>query len=293
MGSQSFTLSDGRSLGFQCLGDSDGSPLFFFHGTPGSRLGLSENDLMAQIPGVRLIIPERSGYGISDPKPDRTLLDWPNDIAELADHLHIDLFAVAGASGGGPHALACAYGLPRRVKMTILISSPSPAGFKGATQGMALGNRLGLLLGRYAPWLVRLIIRNNASAFEKDPEGFLDMMAKQMAQPDQVLLENISLRKEIIRDLREAYKQGYEAHVIDGELAMTSKEWGFSLKKISVPVFLWHGENDTLVSLNMAKHLALEIPQCKARFVPQAGHLLTEDPVIIEEIRAVLCESTM
>ena len=61
MDNQSITLSDGGSLGFQCLGDPNGRPLFFFHGSPGSRLVLSDDDLLAQIPGVRLIVPERPG----------------------------------------------------------------------------------------------------------------------------------------------------------------------------------------------------------------------------------------
>ena len=287
---QSVILSDGRSLGFQCLGDLDGSPVFFFHGTPGSRLGLSENDLLAQIPGVRLIIPDRPGYGISDPQPGRMLLDWPDDVVELADHLGFDSFAVGGASGGGPHALACAYRLAHRVTKSLLISSPSPAGFKGVTRGMALANKLALLLGQYAPWLVRQLIRSYASSFEKDPEGYLDAMVKQLPRPDQALLENVSLREEIIRDLREAYRQGPEAHVIDGALTMASQEWGFSLSKISIPVFLWHGEEDSLVSINMAKHLMHEIPRCTARIVPGAGHLLLEDPMVVGEIQAVLCK---
>ena len=97
MSDLSMTLPDGRSLGFRCLGDENGSPLFFFHGTPGSRFVLSEDDAMAQIPGVRLILPERPGYGISDPQPGRTLLDWPEDVAQLADHLGLDSFAVSGS----------------------------------------------------------------------------------------------------------------------------------------------------------------------------------------------------
>ncbi len=90
------SLSDGRTLGFRCIGDPGGRPVLFFHGTPGSRLVFSESDPIAQIPGVRLITPERPGYGISDPKPDRVLLDWADDVAEMADGLGIRTFAVAG-----------------------------------------------------------------------------------------------------------------------------------------------------------------------------------------------------
>lgn len=292
MDNNSIKLSDGRTLGFESLGDPDGSPLFFFHGTPGSRLVLAQDDLMAQIPGVRLILPERPGYGISDPQPSRTLLDWPTDVAQLADHLGLDTFAVAGVSGGGPHALACAYHLGDRVRRTLAISSPSPANFKGATEGMATGNRLGLFLGKYAPWLVRWLIRSNASAFAKDPQTVIDAMAKQMAPADQALMETALVRDAVIRDFAEAFRQGSGGHEVDGALAMSNQDWGFSLRQISVPVFLWHGEEDTLVTVNMAKHLAREIPGCTARIVPGAAHLLADEPAVVEEIRQVLLDET-
>lgn len=290
MNCESMSLSDGRTLGFRCLGDPGGSPFLFFHGTPGSRLVFSESDPIAQIPGVRLITPERPGYGISDPKPDRVLLDWADDVAELADGLGIRTFAVAGESGGGPHALACAAKLADRVTMAVVLSSPAPAGFQGATRGMSFGNRVGLLLGRYAPWLVRRMMRSYASMFEKNPEAFLDAIARQMAPSDRALLSNESLREAVIRDFREAYRQGSDGQAVDGVLAMTSRDWGFDLRQIAVPVYLWHGEDDPLVSMRMAQHLATEIPSCEARFVPGAGHLLTEHAVVMREVREVLCE---
>jgi pimeloyl-ACP methyl ester carboxylesterase len=281
-------LADGRLLGFQSLGDSSGRALFFFHGTPGSRLTLSPDDLIVRSLGARIIVPDRPGYGISDPKPDRSLVDWPKDVVELADQLDIGSFAVAGESGGGPHALACAFCYPRRVTMALLLSSPSPASFKGATQGMCPGNRIGLTLNRYAPWLAQWMTRRAASAFRKDPQRFLDALVTQMAPPDKTLLQNASFRSAILRDLREAYKQGGEGHFIDGQLAMTSRGWGFSLSSISVPVFLWHGDVDTVVTRNMADYLTRQLPRSKCQYVHHAGHLLTEHPDVIKQMRAVL-----
>ena len=92
MDEKTIKLSDGRTLGYEILGDADGSPLFFFHGTPGSRLVLAEDDLLAQVPGLRLILPDRPGCGLSDPAPARTLIDWPGDVAQLADHLGLERF---------------------------------------------------------------------------------------------------------------------------------------------------------------------------------------------------------
>ncbi|MEM8931047.1 MAG: alpha/beta hydrolase, partial [Acidobacteriota bacterium] len=142
----SMHLPDGRRLGYVELGDADGLPLIFFHGTPGSRKMFDADELMARIPGLRLILPERPGYGLSDPQPDRTLLDWPQDVAALADQLGLDRFAVGGISGGGPHALACAHRQSDRLTHTIVLASPAPACFPGATRGMAFGNRLAMHL---------------------------------------------------------------------------------------------------------------------------------------------------
>src|SRR2546425_12653883 len=61
----------------------DGAPVLFFHGAPGSRLQCPDPDL----PGVRLVTMDRPGYGGSDPKPARRLVDWHDDVAAVLDHL--------------------------------------------------------------------------------------------------------------------------------------------------------------------------------------------------------------
>jgi len=284
------TLSDGRRLGFRTIGDREAYPLLFFHGTPGTRFALSADDAIARIPGVRLILPERPGYGISDPQPDRTLLDYPDDIEQLVDHLGIDSCAVGGGSGGGPHALACAYALAPRVTTALLFSSPSPAGFKGATEGMSFGNRLGLWLGRYAPWLLRWMMHGYASALARNPDKLVEAMLKQMAPADRAILEEPGCQEAMLRDLREAYRQGAGGHFLDSTLAMTSRDWGFGLGEIEVPVYLWHGEYDTLVSPNMARHLAAEIPDCTVSYVLGAGHLVTETLEVVEAVTQILGE---
>ena len=284
----SITLPDGRRLGYAELGDERGRPLFFFHGTPGSRFVLSERDAIAQIDGVRLILPERPGYGVSDPKPDRALVDWADDVAALADHLGIERFAVAGVSGGGPHALACASQLSDRVTVALLLASPSPAGFRGVTRGMSFGNRLGLLFGRFAPGLVRRSIQSFAASFDSDPDRFLDGIARQMSESDRRLMENTTVREAVARDIREAYRQGGNGHADDAALAMTSQLWGFDLGAVTVPVHLWHGETDALASRAMAEYLASALPTCEAHFVPDAGHLLTEHDSVVREFAKTL-----
>ena len=112
VGGRVLRLADGRRLGFAEYGASGGQPLLFFHGTPGARLVAGFAHQSALRLNVRLIAPERPGFGRSDFQAGRRILEWPDDVAALADALGLERFAVAGVSGGAPYALACAWRLP-------------------------------------------------------------------------------------------------------------------------------------------------------------------------------------
>src|SRR5947207_10398797 len=83
-------LPEGRVLGWLELGDPVGMQVFAFHGTPGSRLQLAIDDVPIRTTGLRLICPDRPGYGLSTFQPGRRLVDWPADVVSLADHLGIE-----------------------------------------------------------------------------------------------------------------------------------------------------------------------------------------------------------
>ena len=118
---QVVTVGGGRSLAYCTWGDSDGVPVFSFHGGGESRLDRPHDE--AALAGVRLITIDRPGHGLSDFQPDRTLLDWPADVAAVADALAIERFIVYGHSGGGPYAIVCAYAMPDRIRRAAVVSS--------------------------------------------------------------------------------------------------------------------------------------------------------------------------
>src|SRR5262245_49525706 len=89
-------LPDGRSLGFCERGAADGAPLFWLPGTPGSRLSATADDAEAKHQGIRFIVVERPGFGVSTFQPNRGILSFPPDLAALADALRLDRFAIAG-----------------------------------------------------------------------------------------------------------------------------------------------------------------------------------------------------
>jgi hypothetical protein len=83
-------LPDGRRLGYAEYGVRGGTPLFHFHGLPGGRFYDMAGRALADS-GAWMFTLERPGIGLSDPQPDRTLLDWPRD---FADATGVDRFAV-------------------------------------------------------------------------------------------------------------------------------------------------------------------------------------------------------
>src|SRR3954467_15288556 len=104
------TTSDGRIL----VAHDTTSPiagerptLVFHNGSPHTGAVLEPLAVAAADRGIRLVSYARPSYGGSTPSPGRTVADAANDVAAIADALTIGRFAVIGASGGGPHALAC------------------------------------------------------------------------------------------------------------------------------------------------------------------------------------------
>ncbi len=178
-------LADGRQLGYAEYGRPDGIPVFYFHGFPGSRLEARLLHASAARAGVRIIAPDRPGCGLSTYQPRRSLLDWPADVAALADALALSSFGVVGISGGGPYALACAWQLPDRLTSVTLISSLGPLDETGAVQGMGLSDRIFLSLADRLPWLAQGILDLLSWV---DLEGLVKQTVADLCERDQAAL---------------------------------------------------------------------------------------------------------
>ena len=267
-------LEDGRKLGYSEFGDLNGIPIFHFHGYPGSRLEAYFGDFIAKKYKVRFIGLDRPGMGISDFQPTRTLLDWPDDVIELADALKIDKFRVEGISGGGPYSAACAYKIPDRLLSCGIIGGLGPADM--SFEGMMKSNRRDFFVMRRLPWLYRLLMWATMGRKSKDVESVEKMMlkgAKNLPEPDRKILQNPELRKPFARESLEAFRQGTKGPAYEGKIY--AKPWGFSLEDISpnLKVYIWHGELDVNVPIGMGREMAKRIPNCIPKFYHDEAHL--------------------
>jgi pimeloyl-ACP methyl ester carboxylesterase len=261
-------LTDGRRLGYSEYGDPDGWPLMFFHGTPGSRVMSRFAAPKAREMGVRLIAPERPGFGLSDVQPQRRLLDWVEDIRELADALNLDRCAVAGVSGGGPYVAACAWKMGTRLVAAGIISGLAPA--DRMRRELSRCQVLTAMLVRRAA-LVKVVLGLLVRMVRRRPELIIRSMRLVAPRGDRSILAQPEVRRTQIDGIVEAFRGGPQGAA--RELDLFSRPWGFDVKEIKVPVHLWHGEADHIVPVKMGRYLADHIPQCRARFIPGAGHL--------------------
>ncbi|HEX5916813.1 MAG TPA: alpha/beta hydrolase [Nocardioides sp.] len=119
------TAGDGRALAVCEWGSPDGSPVFWLHGTPGSRFLRHPGDRYERA-GLRVLTYDRPGYGDSTRAAGRKVCDAAADVTAIADAFRIDDFGVAGVSGGGPPAFGVAALAPERVTRCAAIVCGPP-----------------------------------------------------------------------------------------------------------------------------------------------------------------------
>jgi pimeloyl-ACP methyl ester carboxylesterase len=265
-------LRDGRRLGYAEYGAADGSPVLYFHGLGTTRFSCPPYDDVAARLGVRLIAVDRPGLGLSDPHRRRGLLDWPVDVAQLADQLGIGRFSVVGWSGGGPYAAACGYALPHRVKAVGLVSAPAPLTGEPAADYLRRFDRTAARAAGRAPWMIRLALWHWGRPQRRDPVRYFDESVADMIEADRAVLAHPELRFRMIANSAELYRQGGRGMYT--EALVLARRWGFSLQEIRVPVHIWHGERDDTVPVAMARYLARSIQGSQATYYPDDGHHL-------------------
>jgi pimeloyl-ACP methyl ester carboxylesterase len=270
---QQIRLRDGRALAYDEHGVTGGRPLLYFHGSPSARTEAMLFDLPAVAArlGIRLIVPDRPGLGLSDYQPGRRITDWPADVVALAETLGIDRFGVVGFSGGGPYALVCARLIPERLTAVGVVSAAAPFDVPGLASGIARDSRRFMHLAREKPWLSRLITQLMVLMARLAPERMVNNALAALPDPDRQFMSQPKPRAIFPQMIREAGRRGPRGAQWDTALMVSS--WEFDPRQIELPVQLWHGEADQNAPVAMGRYLAGAIPQVRATFIPGEGHL--------------------
>lgn len=246
-------LPGGRRLALDDLGDPDGVPVLYVHGTPDSRLARHPDDSLAGEAGVRLLAADRPGVGHSDPDPGATPASVADDLAAVLDHLGIERASVLSWSTGAIHALAFAGAHPDRVRRVVLAAPLVPADayddptvlegsddarrlFADAHRGMDPGE----VGAELAPWLVPAVIDDTTAR---------EMMAGSIA----ALADIPGAADQLALAVRACVAGGMVG--VERDISAQATPLGDLLDRILAPVSVHVGTDDTVTPLAMAAWL--------------------------------------
>lgn len=279
---QTLRLRDGRLLGYAEWGDPAGKPVLYFHGLHSSRLALYQTPAFFAAHGVRFITVDRPGIGLSSYQPSRTLLDWPTDVAQLADALGLTRFAILSLTGGGMYALACAAALPDRLTGVACVSPSAPLGVPGISVPGATGRLM--RLARRAPWALWAVYALLAPRLRRDPQRITRLLGSGLSEPDAQVVARPEVQQMQIAMFLEAFRSGYRGEV--REVVIATRPWGVRFEEIALAVRLWDGDQNRLVPPSHAQYLAYALPNAQLRILSGGAYTVIVDHMeeIVREI---------
>lgn len=266
-------LSDGRALDLFEGGPPDGRVLLFHHGTPGSRLPFYAMVDAAERLGLRFVTASRPGYGDSTRAPGRSVVDVAADTAAVLDAVGAERCLIAGWSGGGPHALACAARLADRVDAALVIAGVAPYPAEGLDWMGQMGEDNIVEFGKALEGEAALRPYLEAAAVQLRQTTAADLVAAMsslLPAADRATLTG-GVGEDMVATFHEGLRIGVDGWV-DDDLAFT-KPWGFALAEVAVPTVLWQGTTDLMVPVSHGAWFAERIPGVVAHIEEGEGHL--------------------
>ena len=282
-------VRDGRRLSFAEYGSHTGPAIVWMHGTPGARrqIPLDAREY-AEEHGLRIIGIDRPGIGSSTPYLYPNLLDWTEDLALLLDTLGIDDIRIIGLSGGGPYALAAGAALPERVRGVGVLGGVAPTRGPDAVGGgpIQLAVRLAPLIsaGRVP---LGVALTTAIRAVKPLAGAGLDLYAMVQPPGDKNLLSRPEFKAMFLDDLLNGSRFQTSAPLAD--LVLFTRDWGFDLADVKVPVRWWHGDDDHIVPLHHGVHAVSRLPDATMTVIDGESHLggLGIARKVLEELMAL------
>jgi pimeloyl-ACP methyl ester carboxylesterase len=277
------TLSDGRRLSYSDVGPADGRAVMYFHGAPSSRLDLRIGGIDEQLArrGIRVVSPDRPGYGGSTPQPARGMDNWARDVAELADHLDVEDFVVIGMSSGGPYSVAVAALLEDRIVGCGVVAGVTDMGWAQAWEGYDESEAA----------LMRTTSEIDAiewceQHYGRDGSGLFAGGTTQWSEADLALFADDEVANGFVATTMEALRQGVGGFAQD--VWLQGRPWSFDPAAIVGRCHVLHGETDSLVPVRHAHHTASVIPGAQLITLPGHGHLsvIAEIPSLVDRLVA-------
>lgn len=271
------------------FGPSDGVPVLWFHGGPGSRLEAKPTAAAAAALGFRIVGFDRPGYGASTPRPGRTIADCVPDTLALADHLGLDRFYAVGVSTGGAYALSTAALAPERVigvvaccALTDLRNAEvkhqmvAMTGWSKIFEATTRDEALALAVGQFGEDGSKLMAPDE-----------LEGQNISLAPADAKLFGDPAYLMSLVETLPPMFAWGVQGYA-DDRLA-DGPGWGsFDVTAVQCPVVVLHGEADTICPVLNAYNTAEIVPGAELHLTTDDGHfsIVGHVPEVLDDMRS-------
>ncbi|MBV1916377.1 MAG: alpha/beta fold hydrolase [Pseudomonadales bacterium] len=263
-------LEDGRILSYGDYGPSTGTPVVLFHHLFGSRQDKPDDETLLSRLGIRLIVPERPGRGLTSDTNTLSLLAWADDIRQLMEQLELDRFHVLGLSAGAPFAAACAAVLPQKVISVGILASQMPVDELPGAVKMSMVQRAITSLARRVPSVAHRLLESRYAKLLENPAETLARFKQGTNPADQLLHKDPKIYQVRLQNIHAASTR--PSRIYAQELVTLFRPWGFRLSELKMPVLIWHGKQDDLYPFDHASAMANIIPNCKTLFEDDWGH---------------------
>jgi pimeloyl-ACP methyl ester carboxylesterase len=266
-------LPDGRAMAYAEYGDPAGRVVLGCHGSPSSRLERHVEDPEDYRRwGVRFVVPDRPGFGRSDPQPGRRVVDWPDDVGHLVDSLGVGEFSVLSLSGGAAYALACAAAFGPRVRAVGVLGGAPPPDVPWPWPQW-VPRRLRAAAHRPSPGAA--LLRPLFAPVALRPAAIPRYLQARLNPADRRVIGRPEVRRILAETFTEGLRNG--AAPLAEDRSLLFRPWGFPLSSVHQHVHVWHGTQDWQVPAGLGRVLVAMLPRCTAHWLVGEGHFAVFD----------------
>lgn len=285
---QGATLHEGRHgvVGLHAFGPADGVPVLFLHGALfgiAAQPGLRE---AARTLGLRILAPERPGFG-------HTAIGDDGDLVRLATRQALDILDAQGLPQvvvlahdiGTRFAARLALAAPDRIAAVIAAPATPPMQTWAQTADMPTRHRVNAWAAQHLPGLMDKIVALGLAQIARNGVEVIPRLVFDGCDFDQAVLRQPTAGAVLQEAFHLAWAQ--RGAGLRADMRLTNEDWQDEARQVAVPFLCLHGAESRTVSRNAVEALAQMLPKGRFRLIEGAGHSLpVSHPALV--LRAAL-----